>query len=75
LIFGPFVVLANEVPFFGNMLSNGLSLFALVVGSAFSLIAIALGHIDHISRFELATGRPDRVPAGSPRRAIFVGAG
>jgi hypothetical protein len=45
LVFNPFVVFADVVPFMGNLLSMGVALFAFVVALALSLITIALGWV------------------------------
>jgi hypothetical protein len=43
LVFKPLVTLADVVPFFGNLLSAGVGLFAAVIALVLSLITIAIG--------------------------------
>jgi Transmembrane protein 43 len=45
LVFKPLAVIADVLPFFGDLLSLGIVLFALLVALPLSLITIALGWV------------------------------
>lgn len=45
LVFNPLVVLADVVPFMGDLLGAGIGLFALLLGSAISLLVISIAWI------------------------------
>jgi hypothetical protein len=45
LVFQPFVVFADVIPFFGNLLSAGVALFAFLIALPLTLITIALGWV------------------------------
>ena len=45
MLFGPIGVLADIIPFFGDLVGVGTALFGFLIGSALSLVVIAVGWI------------------------------